>query len=91
MNPEAREQLRLSLIRFLDANNTRFGIGTALLLQHARAEGRPDLKKTDVDAELRYLEDKGYAEEALKGISPENPAWRITAAGRDFYAQLTSE
>jgi hypothetical protein len=36
--------------------------------------------------ELGYLRDKGFIEAAPKVISPENPAWRITAAGRDLVA-----
>jgi hypothetical protein len=88
VTPQDREQLRLSLLRFLDANPTRYGLGTELLLQMARNEGRPALTKAEVEAELLYLADKDYAMEALKGVSPENKAWRLTATGRDFYAQL---
>jgi hypothetical protein len=83
---EQREQLRLSLLRFLDANQTRFGLATAVLLQMARSEGRPDLQKGQLEAELEYLAEKGLAAEALKGISPENRNWRITANGRDYCA-----
>lgn len=88
MNSEEREQLRLSLLRFLDANATVRFLGTGLLLQMAKAEGRGDLKAAEVEAELRYLLDKGFVEMAAKQISPENKTWRITAAGRDAFAQL---
>lgn len=88
MTATQREQLRLSLLRFLEANNTRFGLSTELLLQMARAEGRPVLARPDVEAELQYLFDKGYATEAAKALSPENRNWRITANGRDAFATL---
>ncbi|HVY70798.1 MAG TPA: hypothetical protein VHH73_12780 [Verrucomicrobiae bacterium] len=91
MESQQREQLRLSLTRFLDANPTRFGLSTALLWQMARNEGRLQLAREEVDAELQYLADKGYAIEVMKDLSPENRAWRITATGRDFYAQLAPE
>ena len=91
MQAQQREQLRLSLTRFLDANPTRFGLSTDLLWQMARNEGRPKLTREEIEAELQYLADKDYATEAVKEVSPENRAWRITAAGRDFYAQLTPE
>lgn len=87
MSPEAREQLRLSTLRFLDANNTRFGMAAPLILQMARAEGRPSLTQSDLDSELDYLIDKGLITEILKVLSPENKAFRITATGRDFLAQ----
>lgn len=86
MTAEQREQLRLSLLRFLEANGTRFGLATSLLVQMARSEGRPELERAEVVSELTYLEDKTFLAPVLKGISPENPAWRITAEGRDFLA-----
>jgi hypothetical protein len=91
LSPEQREQLRLSLLRFLDANNTRFGLATKLLAQMCRSEGLPLLEPQHVETELRYLEEKSFVQEALKGMSPENRCWRITAAGRDFRAQITGE
>jgi hypothetical protein len=86
MTNEQREQLRLSLLRFLEGNLTRFGLPTAVLLQMARSEGRTELQKGQVEGELEYLAEKGLAVEALKGVSPENRNWRITANGRDFVA-----
>ncbi len=86
MSPEQKEQLDLSLLRFLESNQTRFGLPTQVLLQMARSEGRPELGKTDVEAQLQYLSGKGLVEEALKGIHPENRNWRITSAGTDFVA-----
>lgn len=86
MDANDREHLRLSLLRFLDAKAGRYGLSTGLLTQMARNEGRPELERGQVEAELVYLEDKKFAQEALKGISPENRAWRITAEGRDFVA-----
>jgi len=90
LSPEQREQLRLSLLRFLDANQTRYGLAVSLLLQMARNEGRPGLERDQVIGELLYLEDKHLIVETLKGVSPENPAFRITAEGRDFVAMQMS-
>jgi hypothetical protein len=87
MHPEEREHLRLSLLRFLDANATAHGLSASLLLAFARNEGRPRLTPDEVAAELGYLADKGLAAPAPKPISPENRAWRITAQGRDFLAE----
>ena len=91
MNAIEREQLRLSVMRFLSANVTAFGLSEALLCQMAKAEGRPRLTQPEVRAELEYLEDKGLAARIGKTISPENRAWRLTAAGRDHYADLSDE
>lgn len=90
MNATDRQQLRLSLLRFLDENVTRYGFELGYLHQCARSEGRPKLSADEVDAELLYLEDKGFIEQPAKAISPELRAWRINAAGRDYLAvQLT--
>ena len=84
-NAQQREQLRLSLLRFLDVNPARFGLAASLLLQMVRNEGWPATADS-VAAELQYLADKKLAEPVDKLISPENRAWRITAAGRDHIA-----
>jgi hypothetical protein len=89
LSPHEREQLRLSLLRFLDNNASGRGMSTGLLLQMARSEGRPRLITDDVDAELQYLADKGLIAQVSKAVSPEIVLWRITATGRDF--QATSE
>jgi hypothetical protein len=85
MNAAEREQLRLSLLRYLGDNPTRFGFTAALLLQMARNEGH-QVDKAGVAAELQYLADKQLVALSEKTISPENRAWRITAAGRDLLA-----
>jgi hypothetical protein len=87
VKPDQREQLRLSLLRFLAENPTRWGFNLALLTQMARAEGRAALTSGEVEAELLYLEDKGLIAPAEKRLSPELRAWRISAAGRDLLAQ----
>lgn len=86
MTADQREQLRLSLLRFLCDNPTRFGFNAALLRQMACNEGRTGLDKATVEAELQYLEDKQLIVLAGKTISPENRSWRITAQGRDLLA-----
>jgi len=81
-----REQLRLSLLRFLANNATERGFSVGLLLQLARSEGRPGLEMAEVKIELQYLEDKKLAVPVNKLVSPENSMWRATAEGRDFWA-----
>jgi hypothetical protein len=86
VNAQTREQLRLSLLRFLDENPTRFGLGLPLLAQRARAEGFP-VDTENLDAELLYLEDAKFVVQPAKVLSPENRTFRITKEGRDFRAQ----
>ncbi len=89
---DEREQLRLSLLRFLDAHvevSSR-GLAEALLLQMARAEGRLELTLAELRAELLYLKDRNLICQVPKPISPELRSWRITADGRDQHAQLTT-
>lgn len=84
MKAEDREQLRLSLLRFLNANQTRFGLSETLLHQMARAEGRSTLELGEVSTALDYLEGKQLIYSVKKDVSPEVRAWRITAAGVDL-------
>lgn len=87
LTPSQREQLRLSLLRFLEENPSRFGLPTDYLLQAARAEGRHGLIEQQVIGELEYLAEKGLVSEPPRLLSPENRNWKIAAAGRDFLAQ----
>jgi len=88
MNPQTREQVRLSLLRYLDAAaGRRNGLAESVLRQFLISEGFT-LTNEELAAELEYLRGKGLAAPAEKQISPENRAWVITAEGRDHYAQF---
>ena len=89
MNSEERESLRLSLLRYLDATPADC-TALGLLTQYCRNEGRSGLAREAVRSELIYLADKGLVIAAEKIISPENPQFRITSAGRDEYAKLST-
>ena len=90
MNPEPRELFRLALLRLLDANPTRYGLGAAALAHLAATYGFAFPTAEQVCREAQYLADKGLLAPLDKTISPENRLWRITAAGRDFLAQQTA-
>lgn len=90
MNSSQRENIRLSLLRHCDAAE-QFALAAPLLLQFLRNEGFRELDAPALRAELRYLADKGLLATLPKTISPENEAWRITAAGRDFLATQNLE
>jgi len=85
MQPQQREQIRLSLLRYC-GSAAQCGLATALLQQLLASEGFRGLTIDQLRAELIYLADKGLVAALPKVISPENEAWRITAAGRDFLA-----
>ena len=86
-NPAQREQLRLSLLRYLDATPQQ-STCLVLLYQFVRSEGRPWLTVETTSAELIYLLGKGLVSKSEKVLSPENTEWVITSAGRDLYAQF---
>jgi hypothetical protein len=90
MTSAQREQTRLSLLRYCAAAE-QFGLATPLLLQFLRNEGLRSLTPASLRAELQYLADKSFLAAIPKTISPENEAWRITAAGRDFLATQNLE
>jgi hypothetical protein len=85
-----REQIRLSLLRHCDAA-AQYGLATPLLRQLLASEGLRGLDPAQLRAELQYLADKGLLTQLPKLISPENEAWRITAAGRDLLATQQPE
>jgi hypothetical protein len=85
MNPWQVEQIRLSLLRYL-AEAAPYSMGEPLLEQCLKGEGWFEVSSV-LTRELDYLHDKGLIAPAPKLISPENPAWRITAAGRDLVAK----
>lgn len=87
MTPDQREQLRISLLRFLDANPTKFGVTTGLLTQMARSEGRSALTSEEVIREMEYLSDKGLVVCPGRVLSPELRTYRLHATGRDYLAQ----
>jgi hypothetical protein len=91
MNAEQKELFRMALLRVLEANPTRFGLGVAAVGHHMVLFGFPNPPQVSIGAELQYLEDKGLITQVLKGISPNNRAWRITAAGQDFIASQTAD
>jgi hypothetical protein len=90
MTNQQREQIRLGLLRYCDAAD-EYGLAAALLLQFLRNEGFRRATAESLDAELRYLAEKGLLAAVRKTISPENRSWRITAAGRDFLAAQNLE
>lgn len=88
MTANQREQVRLSILRYL--NSAGFpGLGTGILLAALRNEGLRPLTQEQLVDELQYLADpaKGLIASAGKLVSPENNRWCITATGRDFVAE----
>lgn len=89
MTPEAREILRLSLLRYLESNPTKWALNTALLWQMATNEGHR-CDRDELKGELQYLADKGLVTTAQKQLSPELRCYRITATGRDYLAEISA-
>jgi hypothetical protein len=87
MTPNLRELYRCSLLRVLEANDTRWGLSLVGIEVNVGAFGFRGRGLDCTEQELRYLGGKGLAEPVNKLISPENQTWRITAAGRDWLAQ----
>ena len=84
MTPEQRELFRLAILRVLDANNTRFGLGVPAVAHLMGMFGFPGPDAREVQDQIEYLAGKGLVEEVLKNISRENRSWRISPDGISF-------
>jgi hypothetical protein len=89
MNAEQKELFRKAILRVLDANRSRFGLGVTsighLLEPYSFspasfAGDRPAFSGAIADA-LQYFCDKGLAEEVRKETDAANRTWRLTEKG----------
>jgi hypothetical protein len=85
MTTEQEELLDIALLRVMDANNTRFGLGAQSLALLVNQYGFSP-KVEVVQKRIGYLVGKGLVEATSKPLHPENETWRITSAGMDFVA-----
>jgi hypothetical protein len=83
MNTADREIYRICILRILDANDSRFGLGAEPCATLSKRFGF-DCPADRAEVELEYLALKGLVTLTDKTISKENRAWRITPQGRAF-------
>ena len=91
-DPQSREQLRLSVLRYLDRASGRF-LYESLIRELISADFGGQISGEAVHSEMLYLRDKGLVRNPTpdeRPISPEIRSWTITAAGRDFWAVQSS-
>lgn len=92
MNPAQLETFRTAILNVLDERGgERFGLNLTAIGSFLTQYGFRNVPREQIAAELQYHCDKGLVAVVGKLISPENRAWRITAAGRDFLATNQSE
>lgn len=89
MNAESKQLFRKAILRVLDANRTRYGLGivaighllAAYSFTVATFQGDASAFHAAIADALQYFCDKGLAEEVRKEIDPANRAWRLTDKG----------
>lgn len=89
MNAEQIQLFRKAVLRVLDANRSRFGLGITaighLLLPYsfsaASFGGDAEVFRCAIADALQYFCDKGLAEEVRKEINAANRTWRVTDNG----------
>lgn len=86
MTPESKELFRKAILQVLSANPSRHGLPGPAIAHHLAMFGFPSPKTDEVLDALDYLErrDPPLIEQAMKIISKENKAWRITTEGEAF-------
>ena len=87
MNAATRELFRQALLQVLAPVPAYLGLSAPTLRVKVQAVGHT-VTDDEVAAELQYLWDKQLVAPVAKCVSPENRLWRITAAGRDYLAEL---
>jgi hypothetical protein len=83
MNPAQQELFDDAILRVLDGNRTRFGLGAEAIGHLIAQYGFQSPAKDAVLDRLDYLSRKQLAEEVDKPDHRANRAWRITDVGID--------
>lgn len=81
MNAASRELFRIALLRVMESNKTRRGLGAQALALLVGAFGFSPSAE-DLQAALEYLEGKGFIYSPAKTLTPESRTWLITDAGQ---------
>jgi hypothetical protein len=94
MTTELKELFQTSVLRVLDANRTRWGLGTSAIALRLKPLSFSVSSFSSVDEfyaaiadALQYWCDKHFAEEVDKPAHPANRVWRITAGGIEHLDQ----
>ncbi|CAN5353340.1 hypothetical protein BH09VER1_BH09VER1_28520 [soil metagenome] len=86
MNAQSRENLRTAILIALEKSKP-YDVTLDALSMGVLPYGFRGLSKEDLQSEVQYLVDLGFARKAVKSISPEIGQWHITAPGRDHLAE----
>lgn len=89
MSFEQRELFRIALLRVLDANHSKFGLGKIALATLITTYGFR-VQTDQVQREIEYMEDPAVGLVVgvdKRNFSTENGAWKITAIGMNFLAE----
>jgi len=90
MNTKERATFREAILRVLDANHTRFGLGAPAIALQIESFGF-DVTAAQVAEQLTYLKKKGLVQEVGKSHSPEIVNWELTGDGADHVAMREAE
>ncbi len=85
--PEETERLHKSVLRVLDVNATRFGLGAAALSVLLEPFGFADTQREEIERVMDYLGDAENRMVDCVGKGAMNPAlrtWKITARGTNY-------
>ncbi len=84
MTEQDKALLRKALLRVLDANRTRFGLGLPAIGHLVAPYGFESVKSEALADAVDYLEKHQLVEEVLKTVNRSNRCWRITDLGIAF-------
>lgn len=83
-----REILRNSLLKILDGNRARYGLGVMALQGNLVAFAFPNVPEPELLDDVGYLVSKGLVEEVPRQVNRENRTWRITQAGIAYVDEM---
>jgi hypothetical protein len=76
-----KEVFRNSLLKILDGNRARYGLGVMALQANLIRFGVTAAQEAEVLDGVGYLTEKGLIEEVPRLVNRENRTWRITTRG----------
>jgi hypothetical protein len=87
MNAAERMNLRVGVLKVLQANQSRYGLGVDAITLHVSTLGFGRITAPEVEAAMIALEEGGMIARLSEPLRPGTAVFRITDEGRSYLAE----